>query len=192
MPSAREVPTGIRRRRRKDGIYMKNIITRTVRIPIQQVGGNIKENIQRQLEGDLEGRCAKEGFVKPGTVSLTTFSAGLVSGNDVVFSVVFECQVCRPVEGMRISCIARNVTKAGIRAETAERQSPVVIFVARDHHHKSADFSSIQEGDTLDVRVVGIRYELNDTFISIIAELAGKPVRVRRHKRGRIVINKNT
>ncbi len=187
----REVPKGARRKRGKHSIYMKNLITRTVQMPIQQVGGNIKENIQRRLEDELEGKCAKEGFVKAGTVALTTFSAGLVSGNDVIFSAAFECLVCRPVEGMRIRCIARNVTKAGIRAETEERNSPVVIFVARDHHHKSTDFSDIQEGDSLDVKVIGIRYELNDPFISIIAELAGKPLRMHQ-KKGKIRIGKAT
>ena len=49
-----------------------------------------------------------------------------------MFEVVFECQVCCPVEGMHIDCIAEEITEtAGIRAETVDKPSPVVVYVAR-------------------------------------------------------------
>jgi DNA-directed RNA polymerase subunit E'/Rpb7 len=91
-------------------------------------------------------------------------------GADVTFEVMFECLVCRPVEGMRFRAIVKNITKAGVRAETNTEPSPVVVFIARDHHYKSKGFSSLKEGDEINVRVIGIRYELNDRYISIIGE----------------------
>jgi hypothetical protein len=73
---------------------------------------------------------------------------------------------------MLISCIAKNITKAGIRAESAvDVPSPVVVFVAKDHHFNNSFFSEIKEGDKINVRVIGQRFELNDKFISIIGEL---------------------
>jgi chaperonin GroEL len=51
------------------------------------------------------------------------------------FEVVYECQICFPVAGMKLNCVAKNITKAGIRAESSETdESPFVLFVARDHH----------------------------------------------------------
>ena len=72
---------------------------------------------------------------------------------------------------MLISCVAKNITKAGIRAESAyDNPSPVVIFIARDHHYSVAQFANIQEGDKFTARVIGQRFELNDKYISVIAQ----------------------
>ena len=75
---------------------------------------------------------------------------------------------------MIIDCVVKNITKAGIRAETNEEKSPVVIFIARDHHYLSHNFSDINEADQIQIRIIGQRFELNDTYISIIAELKDK------------------
>jgi hypothetical protein len=85
------------------------------------------------------------------------------------------------VEGMLINCIAKNITKAGIRAISAdegngeENQSPFIVFVAKDHHHMNDYFASIQENSLFLVKVIGQRFELNDKYISIIGELKQKP-----------------
>ena len=49
--------------------------------------------------------------------------------------------------------------------------SPLVIFIARDHHFQNAYFNNINESDIIHIRVIGQRYELNDKFISVIAEI---------------------
>jgi len=45
------------------------------------------------------------------------------------------------------------------------------LFIARDHHHLNESLSTIKENDNLLARVIGIRYELNDKYISAIAKL---------------------
>ena len=76
---------------------------------------------------------------------------------------------------MLIQCEAKNITKAGIRAESSEEKpSPVVVFVTRDHHYASQQFSDINEDDKFVARVIGQRFELNDKYVSIIAELVEK------------------
>ena len=52
-----------------------------------------------------------------------------------------------------------------------ENPSPLVIFIARDHHYKSNAFSNVKENDTIQVKVIGQRYELNDKYVSVIAIL---------------------
>ena len=91
----------------------------------------------------------------------------------------------RPVEGTRFRVTIKNITKAGIRAETREMPSPVVVFIARDHHFQNVYFSKLQIGEDINIRVIGIRYELNDSYIAIIAEfipsrpkIKKKPVRI--------------
>ena len=77
---------------------------------------------------------------------------------------------------MIFSCIIRNKTKAGIRAELDEEPSPVIIFIARDHHNNNQTFIKANEGDTINVSVIGQRYELNDKYISVIGEIRGNDI----------------
>ena len=73
---------------------------------------------------------------------------------------------------MIFNCVAKNITKAGIRAESSvENPTPIVVFVAKDHHYNDEYFSDVKEGDVIQVRVIGQRFELNDKYISIIGEL---------------------
>ena len=165
--------TSIPKQRKKGkGIYMKNVLTRKISIPFQSIGSNIKANIKQTLEKTLYGKCAKEGFIRSESIMILSFSSGLVEGNTVVFDVVFECLVCHPVEGQIIKCKTKNITRAGIRAIYAkEKVSPVTIFIARDHHYNNEYFSKIKEDQDIVIRVIGIRYELNDETISILGEL---------------------
>ena len=89
----------------------------------------------------------------------------------MIFDVVFECSVCYPVAGMLLNCVAKNITKAGIRAESSEESpSPFVLFIARDHFYSNDYFNSIEENDKFIARVIAQRFELNDKYVSVIAE----------------------
>jgi DNA-directed RNA polymerase subunit E'/Rpb7 len=153
-------------------IYSRCLITRNISLPINFVNKNIREIIENEISYQFEGKCINEGFVKPGSSKIITYSSGIIKrGTNISFEVLFECLVCFPVEGTLISCIAKNITKAGIRAESADDSpSPIVVFIARDHNVTNSYFNSIQEGDKFTARIIGQRFELNDKYISIIAE----------------------
>ena len=155
------------------GIYSKILITKNLPVNIKYIGRNIKELLQKKLSAEIEGKCIVEGYIKPKSVSVLTYSGGIIRGNNIMFEVVFECQVCSPVEGMRIKCTGKNITKAGIRAEIIDgiNSTPLVIFIARDHHDITPYFNSVKENNNIIIRVVGKRFELNDSYICIIAEL---------------------
>jgi DNA-directed RNA polymerase subunit E'/Rpb7 len=158
-------------------VYSRSIINRTILLPIHVVGKNLKQTMEEYISFHYEGKCVVEGYIKPNSTKIITHSSGTIKrGNLISFDIVFECQICFPVEGTIISCIAKTNTKAGITAESAvEKPSPVLIFIARDHHYYSSQFNEIKEGDKINIRVIGQRYELNDKFISIIGELIKEP-----------------
>jgi DNA-directed RNA polymerase subunit E'/Rpb7 len=158
---------------RINSIYSRCLITRNVTLPIYAIGKNIKENIENVISANFEGKCVIEGYIKPNSSKIISYSSGMINrGINISFEVIFECDVCFPVEGMLITCVAKNITKAGIKAESAiDIPSPVVVFVAKDHHFNNSYFSEIKEEDKITVRVIGQRFELNDKFISIIGEL---------------------
>ena len=95
------------------------------------------------------------------------------------FYVLFECLICRPSEGMKLKVIVKNITKAGIRAEYKDKDSPVIVFISRDHVYNNKFFTSINIDDIIYVKVIGVRYELNDEFISVIAKLIDKKIKKR-------------
>ena len=154
-------------------VYSRSLLTRKIVLPVKTIGKNLQDNIEENIKFTLEGKCCVEGFIKPETVKLITYSCGSIErGNSVIFEVVFECDVCFPIEGMVIPCIAKNITKAGIRCESAnDVPSPIVVFIAKDHHYNSTAFNDVKEGDKMNVKVIGQRFELNDRYISIIGEL---------------------
>ena len=162
-----------RREIRIQTVYSRCLITRKIVLPITSIGKNLQEVIEENVKVYFEGKCVVEGYIKPNSSKIITYSSGIiVRGNSISFEVVFECDVCFPVEGMLIPCVAKNITKAGIRAESAtDVPSPVVVFIAKDHHYNNTYFAEIQEGDKFNVRVIGQRFELNDKYISIIGEL---------------------
>ena len=163
-------------------IFHKSMITETVAVPFVNVGRNIKQTLENILSAKIEGKCNREGYIKNESVRVITYSSGVVKSNIIKFNLVYEAEVCFPVEGMLIKCVAKDVTKAGIRAETNDDVSPVVIFIARDHHFDMPYFSTVNVDDEITVRVIGQRFELNDTYISIIAELI-EPKQVNQKKK---------
>jgi DNA-directed RNA polymerase subunit E'/Rpb7 len=175
VPAPAPAPKDKEEKKRHQGIYMQNVLVRKVHLDINEIGGNIAANLEKKLRREIESKCIKEGYVKPRSTKVLSYSCGVLRSNKVEFVVTFECLVCRPVEGMKIfKCVAKNITKAGIRAELrteGDEPSPIVVFVARDHHYDNKYFATIKEEDEINVRVIGQRYELNDTYVSIIAEI---------------------
>lgn len=172
-PMTKPIQQKKRRENRIQTIYSRCLITRKIVLPITSIGKNLQEVIEENIKSSFEGKCVVEGYIKPNSSKIITHSSGIIErGNGISFEVVFECDVCFPVEGMLIQCVAKNITKAGIRAESVtDVPSPVVIFIAKDHHYNVPQFADIQEGDKLNIRVIGQRFELHDKYISIIGEL---------------------
>jgi DNA-directed RNA polymerase subunit E'/Rpb7 len=152
-------------------IYSRSLITKSILVSINNVGKNINQTIETIISSEYEGKCSVEGYIKPNSCKVITISAGKIErGNLISYLVVFECQVCFPVEGTLIQCVAKNITKAGIRAVSSEENpSPVNVFLAKEHH-LSVDISDIKEGTIFTAKVIGQRFELNDRQVSVIAE----------------------
>ena len=154
-------------------LYMRNLVTRKISIHFKFVGANIKEILEKVITEKVEGKCSVEGYIKKGSSRIITYSSGEIKGNLLFFQVVFECLVCNPVAGMRVNCVVKNVSQAGLRALaiTDDDNSPLIIYIARDHHYMLPYFGKIKEDETINVRIIGQTFELNDKFISVIGKL---------------------
>lgn len=155
-------------------VYNKCQITKKILLPITAVGQNLLSTIENTISEMICGKCIVDGYVKPGSVQIISYTSGTLKHSKVLFDVVFNCDVCFPVAGMKLKCIVKNITKAGIRAESAEddgNPSPFILFVARDHSFTSDVFNTMKIGQEFVAKVIDKRFELNDTYVSIIAEI---------------------
>lgn len=154
-------------------VYISSLLTQKIVLKYEEVNSELFNILETKLKKLNEGKCIKEGYVKNNSIKLLTYSSGELYDNKILFECVFECLITNPVESTLIYCIAKSITKVGVRAELIvdNEVSPYIIFIARDHHYNNESFSQIKENDIMQVRILGQRYELNDKFISIIAEL---------------------
>ena len=155
------------------GVYSNELLTRKVFLTMDQVGQNIKQNLERSISYSIEGKCTQDGYIKPNSVRVNTYSAGIINNEKVEFQTVFECMVCHPVEDMVMVCKVKTLTKAGIHGEVIDNEGnmPVTIFIARDHHFTNKQFGTIEENSVITTKIVGIRFELNDPYICAIGTL---------------------
>jgi len=155
------------------GVYENSMLAMKISLSIREVGKNIKQNLERMISKKIEGKCIPEGFIRPGSVKIMNYSSGTVNNEKIEFQVLFECMVCHPVEGMLVECDTKTITKAGIHAEVIDNTGavPITVFIARDHHFTEKSFSEIKENMKIKVRIAGVRFELNDPYICVIAKL---------------------
>lgn len=155
-------------------LFVKGIIHRRISLPITLATGprDLQDVLLETISRLVEGRCAKEGFIRPKSCHILTFSAGTLHADEVDYEVVFDCMICCPAVHAIIDCAVVEMTKPGIRAETIDKPSPIVVFIASEPFMLKKEFQDKMHKDaTVRIRVVGQRYELNDMYISILGEI---------------------
>lgn len=155
------------------GIFNKSILEKKIILKITEIGENIKKILEEKLIENFENKCIPEGFIKPNSISIASHSSGIINTDVIEFTVVFDCMICFPIEGQLIDCVSKTITKMGIHAEVKDGDvTPIQIFIAKDHHVQSDYyFNTIKEDMKIRIKVIGIRYELNDPYISVIGKL---------------------
>jgi hypothetical protein len=169
-------------------VYNKCQITKKIMLPITAVGQNLLSTLENTISEMICGKCIVDGYVKPGSIQIISYTCGTLKNSKVLFDVVFNCDVCFPVAGMKLKCIAKNITKAGIRAESSEddgNPSPFILYIAKDHSFTSDVFNSMKVGQEFVAKVIDQRFELYDNYISIIGEIAQSYEREREREKSK-------
>lgn len=146
--------------------------TREVSVRVSAIDKNIGKLIERRCR-TIEGACSPEGYVFKNSVVVHSISAPRLVSDKALFTVVLKYDVCRPVKDMILDCVVRSITStAGIRAEMDLSPSPAVVYLARDQHIDYPGFAEIKLGDKIKVKVLGVRFEVNDKQIAVIGLLS--------------------
>lgn len=156
-----------------DLLYVPSILNVGLSVPFHQAGKNMDTYFLAHAAEHLEGKCWKEGFVRPGFTKVLSYTAGLLNGTTIEYQILYLVDVCFPYESMEVECIVKNVNKIGIRATVREKQNPLMLYVTREHN-PNVLMDEYKLGQKIKVRVLGHRFEQGDSFIGCLAELSGK------------------
>jgi len=154
-------------------VYIMSMLSKKVVLKITEIGKNIKQNLEKKIKYGIEGKCIAEGFIRPKTVEIVSYSCGLVKDDHIEFQVIYRCLVCNPIKDVEVECKVKNITKAGIHAEVRDDDNnvPITIFVARDHNYANRMFENVEVDAIVRVKIIGVRFEFNDPSITAIAQL---------------------
>lgn len=150
-------------------MFTNMIIDEQILVPFQLCSSPDKY-FMNYAKNQLEGRCRKEGYISIHSMTLDSYSGGLLYADSVSFDVRFHADVCNPLVDMVTECKIINNTKIGIRGIYQEKDNPIIFFVSREHNPKK-NFDEYFIGQMLPVKIIGTRFELNDTSISSISEI---------------------
>jgi DNA-directed RNA polymerase subunit E'/Rpb7 len=151
-------------------VFSNTTLEEDIIVPFNVANKNLNNYFLEYSKKYIEGKCRKEGYIKPNSVKITNVSTGLLKGNDIYYKVSYNVDSCFPEKGMMINAKIKNITKIGIRAVVSDYDNPIILFVSSEHNqHKNME--SYIVGQKILLKVIDFRFELYDDFISVIAEI---------------------
>jgi DNA-directed RNA polymerase subunit E'/Rpb7 len=160
-----------------NNIFTTNILNTVIQLLPAEFNNSIDDILLEKLKHKVEGKCDKNGYIKPNSVSIIRRSMGKVLqghfNGSCSYRISYKVEICNPVEGMMVKAIVRNINKMGLFCELHDIDpSPLSIILAKQHHLKDEAFVKIKVNDVVNIEVIGIKFNYNDTQISCIGRLS--------------------
>ena len=173
-------------------IYNNITLKKRVLLFPKDLNKNLLLNLKKKIINKYEGKCTTEGFIKNNSIEIINRSIGKITGSNFrgtyEYVVLFNADVCCPVNGEKIKCKILNINRLGILAESG----PLSIIVPKDYHEDKSVFKSLDINDLIIIEVIGKRFEINDTKISIVGKLSDNKeriVKIKKIKKEQKIIN---
>ncbi len=157
-------------------LYNNLILEDVVLVTPSELNQNINNVILNKLRYKVEGKCLKDGFIRPDSVKIINRAGGIMNpahfSGDVKFYIKYSADVCHPIQNQIIECIVNMVGKPGVQAYVENKdKSPLYIMLSKTHHLNNKYFTTIKEGDKIRVRVVNSEFNFNEEQIRVLAIL---------------------
>jgi len=151
-----------------------------------ELSNSFDEIIKNKMKESLEGVCSRFGYIKPGSLQVIKRSIGLFGKQHfngyIKFELLCKGEACNPPQGLVVEAIVKNKNALGLLAESSMfingEKIPVLDIIVPKKSNGIAseiDLDEVQVGDSIFVMVMGKRYQLNDTNISIIGRAVKQP-----------------
>lgn len=130
----------------------------------------IDEYLLKKVRDKIGNKCIDVGFVDRDTIRIVSRTMGQVNtshfNGEIYFNVRCQANICRPVEGTRLTVKIVNKNKIGLLAI----QGPLYIYLPSAYLENAEVFDTVQVGSMAVVEIVNYTYQLNDTFIKTVAK----------------------
>jgi DNA-directed RNA polymerase subunit E'/Rpb7 len=156
-----------------DDLFIKDTIVQSISVEPKYINNRIDDYILKRIKEKLEGKCIKNGYIKPGSIKILKRSMGKLVCSHFNGSVIYDIQIsmdlCNPLKDTIIEVEVLNNNKMGILAGVPyDENTPLNILLPRQYHIDNDDFSKLSVGDLISIKIIGKRFEYGDTQISII------------------------
>jgi DNA-directed RNA polymerase subunit E'/Rpb7 len=120
----------------------------------------------KKIQGRLEGRCSRHGYVLNGTVKILSRSMGVLEKGRFTGSILFYVQaegtVLNPPDGAVLEGRVIRKNKMGMYVDF---EDAIRVIVPRDLHIGNMDYEAVELGETVSVEIKKSRFQVNDPYI---------------------------
>lgn len=159
-------------------MFAQAVVRQRVKLPVAEVGSNVRDIIENRGIALMEGVCTQFGYIRPGTMQLVDMSPGRLSyidmGRHYTFDCKFRADVCNPLPGSKFRAHVRSMNQFGVLAEAGYwddhgKLVPVIeVVIVRDPSlsRNLVDLDGLAIGDDVGVELLSQRFELRDTRVT--------------------------
>jgi DNA-directed RNA polymerase subunit E'/Rpb7 len=157
-------------------LYKTLLLEEYIYIKPIELNNKIDNIILLKLKRKVEGRCIKYGYIIPNTIEIKTRSIGMINNasfdGKTTYKINYTADVCNPTINQIIQCSVGNIDKSQVICyiDDVPEQSPIEIYLFKHNHVGNIIFASLKEGDIINVKIGGSKWEYKDTQINSIAE----------------------
>ena len=156
-------------------LYKTLLLEEFIYIKPIELNNKIDNIILSKLKKKVEGRCIKYGYIIPNSIEIKTRSLGMINNasfdGKTTYKIKYTASVCNPMINQIIQCIVCNIDKSQVICYIDNpEQSPIEIYLFKHNHVGNVEFATLKEGDIVNVKIGGSKWEYKDTQINSIAE----------------------
>lgn len=163
-------------------IFTKVHLIDVVKLAPKYAGPKFQDVVMEKLVEKLEGKCTYHGYIKKGSINILKIMPGKIENvalnGNIMYNVSFTAEVCNPLVGSIIRCRVANTNKFGILADAGfynntDYVNVLEVIVAKNSVNMASDIDleKIRIDDSIMIEVMGKKYQLNDTKISIVGRV---------------------
>lgn len=152
-----------------DKLYQLVYLNRRSKLSPREMASNLDDILIKKAKSELEDKCAREGFVRKGSVQMIRRSLGSMNEDqftgDIHYHLLLSAQVCNPSAGMTLRAMVYENDKIGILATFG----PLQILLPREVHQRKEIFGKVKRGDFIEAVILGKKFKLDDKKIFCFA-----------------------
>jgi len=162
-----------------DKLFVRDKIVKSISIEPKFLTNKLDSYILNKIKTKIEGTCIKNGYIKPDSLKIIKRSIGKINcshfNGNILYHLELSVDLCNPLINTIIDVQVLNNNKMGILAGVPyQENSALNILLPRQYHIDNDEFTSLDIGDIISIKIIGKRFEFGDSQISIIGILNDK------------------